>query len=148
MKLGISALLLFAILIPQRSFAIAMITECQSASGLAYDVKPQEHSWHEDRLDHTKVVFLRVGMREYNVIVKHGDRDEQIRAHDPSLRHVFEDDDNLTIVSLSPLGIAETFQLSTIKSNEKILFWNIMKNNVPPMKTTKVATYVLQCEDR
>ena len=124
-----------------------MITECHNATGMAFEVKPELHSWHEDKLDRIKVVFIRVGMREYDVIIKHNDRDEFIKAHDPSLRHLFEDEDNLTIVSLTPLGIAETFQLSS-RSDQKLLFWSLMKNNVPPMKITKVVTYVLQCEDR
>ena len=136
------------IILPQPVMALAMITECQNAVGLEYDLAPKNPSWHDVKLENVKIVLMRVGMREYDVMIKHKDRDEIVRAHSPFLRHVFEDDNHLTISSLWPIGISETFQLSTMDTGQRVLFWNIMKNNTPPMKSTKVTTYTLTCEDR
>ncbi len=136
------------IIMPQPVMALAMITECYNAVGFEYDLKPHNQSWHDVKLEKVKIVLMRVGMREYDVMIKYKDRDEIVRAHSPFLRHVFEDDNHLTISSLWPIGISETFQLSTMDTGQRVLFWNIMKNNTPPMKSTKVTTYTLTCEDR
>lgn len=148
MSVVLLSLLMSMVIMPQPVMALAMITECQNAVGLEYDLKPKNPSWHDVKLEKLKIVLMRVGMREYDVMIKYIDRDEIMRAHSPFLRHVFEDDNHLTISSLWPIGISETFQLSTMDTGQRVLFWNIMKNNTPPMKSTKVTTYTLTCDDK
>lgn len=141
--------LLLTLVVPTEAFAIAMITECSNPSGKGIDIQPEYQNWHDEVLDNTKVVFIRVGMREYDVIIKQGGRtNEVLSAHSPFVKHVYEDDNNLTIATVSPLGISETFQMSQLSDNQRYLFWNIMKNNTPPLRKSKVVTYVLKCEDR
>ena len=127
---------------------IAMITECSHPQGTAIEFAPKLDNWHQAKLEQTKVSFIRVGSREYDVVIKDQHGDIFVKSHDPHVSKVFEDDKNLTIISTPPIGLVEVFQLSILPDGKRIAIWNIMKNNVLPMKKTNATTYILQCEDR
>lgn len=132
----------------QSNANIAMITECSQPSGMVLNLKPSFQSWHDTNLAETKLVFIRLNVREYNVIIKDRHGDIFVKSHDPHVTKVFEDEDNLTIISTPPIGVVETFQLSTLTGGKRIALWNILRNNSQPMKNTNVNTYLFQCEDK
>ena len=127
---------------------IAMITECYQPHGTAIAFAPNGENWHEARLEQTKLSFIRVSSREYDVVIKDQLGDIFVRAHDPHVRKVFKDENSVTIISTPPIGLVEVFQLSTLSDGKRVAMWNIMKNNALPMKKTNATTYILQCEDR
>ena len=127
---------------------LAMITECSHPLGMALDLKPTFQAWHSSNMHETKLTFIRMSLREYDVIIKDTHGDIHLRSHDPNVIKVFEDEDNLTIVSAPPIGLVETFQLSTLADGQRIALWNILRNNSRPMKITNVANYLFKCEDR
>lgn len=127
---------------------IAMITECSQPQGNAIEFAPRLDNWHEAKLEQTKVSFIRISLREYDVVIKDQHGDIFVKAHDPHVSKVFKDENSVTIISTPPIGLVEVFQLSTLSDGKRIAMWNIMKNNALPMKKTNATTYILQCEDR
>ena len=127
---------------------IAMITECSQPHGTAIAFAPSAENWHETRLEQTKLSFIKVSPREYDVVIKDQHGDIFVKAHDSHISKVFEDENSVTIISAPPIGLVEVFQLSTLPDGKRVAMWNIMKNNTLPMKKTNVTTYILQCEDR
>lgn len=92
------------------------------------------------------ISFIKEHADHYDILIKYKDRTDIINpsVNGYSLTHSDENDFSI-VVSTRPLGIIETFHVHLDSNQNGTLIWTIMKNNTPPMKSSKSSTFIFKC---
>lgn len=142
----IAAFFLLAKSVSAGEAGINRIIECTNAQGMSYDLGRRSGGWEKEEFKKLAVTLLKPKGGAYDLIIKDGVGDTEIKAFSKGYRILVDSEHHATItLDTSPLGIFEIFQLDLDTDGTGTLFWVISKNGTPPHGTTKSTTYILTC---
>lgn len=139
-------ILIMSFMYSSNAFSVERIIECTQPNGMSFDLKSPENGWRQEDLQVLGVSFIKEHADHYDILIKYKDRTDIINpsVNGYSLTHSDENDFSI-VVSTRPLGIIETFHVHLDSNQIGTLIWSIMKNNTPPMKTSKSSTFIFRC---
>ena len=142
----IAAFSLLPVSVSAGEAGVTRIIECSNAQGMSYDLARSATGWEKEEIKNLAVSFLKPKSGAYDLIIKDGVGDTEIKAFSKGYRILVDSEHHATItLDTSPLGIFEIFQLELGNEGRGNLFWIISKNGTPPHGTTKSTTYVMRC---
>lgn len=139
-------IVIFLFMYSSDAFSVERIIECTQPSGMSFDLKTPENGWRQEDLHVSGISFIKEHADHYDILIKYKERTDIINpsGNGYSLTHSDESDFSI-VVSTRPLGIIETFHVHLDSNQTGTLIWSIMKNNTPPMKSSKSSTFIFKC---